>query len=134
MSVTITSLPAMRVAQVSTSVHDTAEIGAAVEALTERAAAAGLTGPAVHTYFGGPDAIEVTVGVLVPSDGVELPAVDRAATVVHLGPVDLDAAWQALDDALAERGLESYGLHRRVDVAGGVELQCPVRDLGTCPE
>jgi hypothetical protein len=132
-TVTITSLPALRVARVSASVRDEAEIGAAVEALTARAAAAGLTGPAVHTYFGGPDTIEVTVGVVVPSDGVELPAVDRAATVVHQGEVDLDEAWQALDEALAERGLESYGLHRRVDVAGGVELQVPVRDLGTCP-
>jgi hypothetical protein len=133
MTVTVTSLPALRVAQVSTSVRDTAEIGAAVEALTARAAAAGLSGPAVHTFFGGPDAIEVTVGVLVPSGGVELPAIDRAATVVHQGEVDLDEAWDALDSALVEQGLESYGLHRRVDVDGGVELQVPVRDLGSCP-
>lgn len=133
MTVTITSLPALRVAQVSAEVGDTAQLGAAVETLTAHAAAAGLSGPAVHTYFGRPDAIEVTVGVVVSSGGVELPAVDRAATRV-LGPAEeIDDAWRALDAALAERGLESYGLHRRVDVAGGVELQCPVRDLGTCP-
>ncbi len=131
MTVTITSLPALRVAQVCTEVREEAEIGAAVEELTARAAAAGLTGPAIHTYFGGPEAIEVTVGVVVPSDGVELPAVGRAATVVHLGPVELDEAWQALDAALAEQGLESYGLYRRVDVTGGVELQVPVRELGS---
>jgi hypothetical protein len=109
MTVTITSLPALRVAQVRAEVRDTAEIGAAVETLTERAAAAGLTGPAVHTYFGRPDGsvIDVTVGVPVTGSVSGL-------------------------DALAERGLESYGLHRQVDVAGGVELQCPVRDLGTC--
>lgn len=140
----VKSLPALRLAQVSAEVNDTTELGAAVstllDTLTERAAAAGLIGVPVRTYYGRPDGSKIDVAVGLPATAavaglelVELPAVDQAASVVHRGPAEEIAdAWQTLDVGLEERGLESYGMHRQIHHVNGVELQCPVRDLGSC--
>jgi DNA-binding transcriptional MerR regulator len=129
-------LPAMRLAQVSSEVNDISEIGDTVEMLTRK-----LPG-SVRTFYGRPDGskIDVAVGIplasgVQPADGLEivdLPAEERAAVVTHTGPEDdIADAWLTFDIALEERGLESYGLHRQLHRNGAVELQCPVRPLGS---
>ncbi|SHF82672.1 GyrI-like domain-containing protein [Streptoalloteichus hindustanus] len=149
-------LPALRLAQLSGEVDETHEIPAMVDdllgALNTRLTAAGvpLDGRVVRTYYGRPDGskIDVAVGTLLdpgaqPVAGLELaelPGEDRAAVVAYQGPVeDVEGAWNALDVALAERGLEARGPYRQVhleDEEGRrvVELQCPVREAGSaCP-
>jgi len=154
-------LPAIRLAQVAGEVNDTSEIRGVVAALSEtlaaRLAAAGVVlEERVCTYFGRLDGpkIDVAVGVRIaagqaiqadqaPIAGLvaaELPAVDRAALVrIDRGEGDGIDPWLTVDAALAERGLESYGVYRQVflQAAGRdqqvVELQCPVRaSSSTC--
>ncbi|GAA5151194.1 hypothetical protein GCM10023321_17800 [Pseudonocardia eucalypti] len=142
----IQPLPAPRLAQVSGAANDTSEIPAMVDTLISRLAATGIGGNGIRTYHGRPDGskIDVAVGVTLdaeadPPAGLELarlPAEERAAVVTH-GTADDDGdPWLTVDAALAERGLESYGVYRQVHVRGEgegrpvVELQCPVRDSG----
>lgn len=147
----LTSLPALRLAQVSGEVNDTSEIGEAVGilsgTLTARLAAAGAPahGAAIRTYYGRPDGSKIDVAVAVPLEPgaeppeglelAELPAEERAAIVTHRGPAEeIGDAWNTLDVGLAERGLESYGPYRQVhldETGEHVELQCPVRDNGS---
>lgn len=149
------ALPALRLAQVSTEVNDTTELGTTTAVLfatlTDRLAAAGLamTDGGIRTYYGRPDGSKIDVAVALPVDAgigsvaglevVDLPAEERAAAVVHEGPGDEIAdAWATMEVALAARGLESYGVHRQVHLDDGadpgrrvVELQCPVREAGS---
>lgn len=136
----ITSLPALRLAQVSAEVNDVTEIsgivGSLFEALVERLAAAGIEaeGAGVRTYYGRPDGtkIDVAAGLPIEDDSagalseatvagvpeveiVDLPAEPMAATVVHRGPAsEIADAWQTFAVATSERGLTSYGVNRQV--------------------
>lgn len=134
----IGSLPALRLAQISGEVNDISEIGDTVDQLVQKLPAPGT----VRTFYGRPDGskIDVAVGMPLgadsqPIDGleiVELAAEKPAAIVTHRGTEDdIADAWLTLDIALQERGLESYGLHRQIHRDGVVELQCPVRQIGT---
>ena len=148
------ALPALRLAQASAEVNDTTEIGTMTgilfATLNERLAVAGLpvNGETVRTYYGRPDGSKIEVAVAVQLDPaiqsidglelVELPAEDRAASVIHRGPAsEIADAWQTLDVALEQRGLESHGVHRQVQLDSEsssnvvVELQCPVREAGS---
>jgi DNA-binding transcriptional MerR regulator len=144
------ALPALRLAQVSAEVNDTTEIGATTGALfqtlTERLAAAGLSMPGrgIRTYYGRPDGSKIDVAVALPVDSdlepvdglelVELPAEEHGASVVHRGPAnEISDAWQTMDVALEQRGLESHGIHRQVHLTNddAAELQCPVRPAGS---
>lgn len=151
----IKTLPALRLAQVSAEVNDTTEIsamtGALFDTLTQRLKAAGLAmnGGGIRTYYGRLDGSKIDVAAALPLasgvdavDGlelVELPAEDKAASVIHRGPTaEIADAWHTLDVGLEQRGLESYGVHRQIYVDGDddsdswvVELQCPVRERGT---
>jgi hypothetical protein len=132
----VTALPALRIAGLRGEANDVTEIAAVVAVLLDRAPA-DMT---VRTFYGRPNGSKIDVVVGRPAtaavDGLELvdlPAVARAASVVHRGPAgEIGDAWQTLDVGLAERGLESYGVHRQLHHADGVELQCPVRELGSC--
>ncbi|TDO34395.1 effector-binding domain-containing protein [Kribbella sp. VKM Ac-2527] len=120
-------------------------------------------GPGIRTYYGRPDGSKIEVAVAVPIDtdldgagggggadradganhpdrlgGLEifdLPAEERGVSVVHRGPgVDVGDAWMTLDVALEERGLESHGVYRLVELPSpddAIELQCPVRPIGS---
>ncbi len=148
------ALPPLRLAQTSAEVNDTTEIGATTSilfaTLNERLAAAGLPveGQSIRTYYGRPDGSKIDVAVAVTLDTsiesidglelVDLPAEPRAASVTHRGPAsEIADAWQTMDVALEQRGLESYGVHRQFQLDSDdpdntvVELQCPVREAGT---
>ena len=125
------ALPALRLAQISTVVSDTAEISAVVgplfDTLTQRLAKAGLRveGRGIHTYFGRPDGSRIDVAAAVPVDAqvgpiegveiVDLAAEQTAAAVVHRGPARRIAdAWQTFAVATDEQGLTPFGVHRQV--------------------
>lgn len=129
------------------------------EGTTPGALALGDSAPGaerVHTFYGHLDSqsVEVAVAAALP-DGIDparltglpedveiarIPAIVRGARVeLHGDDLGVGDAWRLLDEALAGRGLASYGLYRRVlrgqDAAshasagtGAVtaELQCPV--------
>lgn len=160
-------LPELHVIQARTAVADTAGIAGAIEPLQAALDAAITTltavpdGPElgaerVHTFYGHLDSqsVEVAVAAALP-DGIDparltglpedveiarIPAIVRGARVeLHGDDLGVGDAWRLLDEALAGRGLASYGLYRRVlrgqDAAshaaagtGAVtaELQCPV--------
>lgn len=154
----VIELPALRLAQVGAVVNDTSEIpgatGQLFALLTQRLADAGVRvhGRGVRTYYGRLDSpkIDVAAGVVVGPDFaavpgvdvIELPAEARGASVVHRGPLaEVADAWRTVDVAVAERGLESFGVSRQIfhqatdDDAECwvVELQSPVRELrSTC--
>jgi DNA-binding transcriptional MerR regulator len=152
------ALPALRLAQVSAEVNDTSELPAMTRRLADelarRLATAGTPqpGPGIRTFYGRPDGskIDVAVAVGVTDESllpglaggglelVDLPAEPSGAAVTHRGPArDVADAWHTIDVALEQRGLESHGVYRLVylDEADSgdvvVELQCPVRPLGT---
>jgi len=147
-------LPRLRLAQTGGEVNDTTEIGTMTgilfAQLTERLTAGGLPadGQGIRTYYGRPDGGKIDVAVAVALDSdiqaidglelVDLPGVDRGASAIHRGPAsEIGDAWQTLDVALDQRGLESYGVHRQIQLDTAdpdnvvIELQCPVREAGT---
>lgn len=161
-TLTVTALPALRLAQLSGEANDTTEIGAVVATLLDRAAAAGLTGLDIRTYYGRPDGskIDVTVGH-AGELGRRRTRVGRAAGcgagrvrgASRTGRGDRRrmandgrrargtprrvAGWGQITSSprgqmTLSRGLEPYGLHRQIHRADSVELQCPVRELGSC--
>ncbi|MBD0321928.1 MAG: GyrI-like domain-containing protein, partial [Aldersonia sp.] len=152
--VVVKSLPAVRVAELSGKAADyqSGSIGPVISALFgdlhARLQTAGvpITGPAIAVYEDSPDGdgtviVRATAPVNVdPSDDFDftvrdLPAVERAATVVHHGSMDqVDVVWQALGrwiDTNGERtsgGAREQTLEYTEDPAGWVtELQFPLR-------
>ncbi len=144
----------LRLVQASAEVNDISEIGTMTAVLLDRvsqrlsATSVPTAGPRIQTYYGRPDGSKIDVAVGWPVDAgctvpdgldvVELPEERNGACVVHHGPAsDIADAWQALDVALEERGLEPYGVSRQVHLHGDapddvvVELQCPVRARGS---
>ncbi|MQS08276.1 MerR family transcriptional regulator [Streptomyces alkaliphilus] len=155
--VVLTSLPAIRVAELTAIApgFDPGDIGPVIgplyEELFRRLEAAGITptGPGVARYEdvpGGDGAVRVHAGVRVsasPRDGhgetgdprvLDLPAVERAATIVHRGPMEAMAPTeQALTRWLEHHGLRAIGYPREVNPecppdreAWVTELQVPV--------
>ncbi|SED74120.1 DNA-binding transcriptional regulator, MerR family [Ruania alba] len=148
----LTALPALHLLVVHGQARDESEIGHVLASLrailTERAGTAGIASNVgtVATYAGRTDipVIDVAVGIRADPhttapdgfDTVTVPAEARAAVVRHRQGVHLGDAWNALDDALAERGLTSTGTYRHMAVTTPdgqelIELQVPVRPLRT---
>lgn len=117
-------------------------------AASSRSATTSWPRPERPTAYGRPDgskndvAVAVTLDTTIDSiDGLELvdlPAEPQAASVTHRGPAsEIADAWQTMDVALEQRGLESYGVHRQLQLDSDdphnvvVELQYPVREAGT---
>lgn len=137
--VIIKSIPAVRVAELTAvaASYGPEHIGPVISPLYEelfrRVEAAGVrpTGPGIAYYEdapGGDGAILVHAGVTVavsPQPGfdfeiVDLPAVGRAATIVHRGPMD---AVMPTAQNLA-RWIDAGG-HRSAGYAREVSLECP---------
>ncbi|WP_130797964.1 MerR family transcriptional regulator [Streptomyces otsuchiensis] len=137
--VVLKSLPAVRVAELTATAASYAPedispvIGALYEELFPRLEAAGIrcTGPGIARYEDAPEgggAVTVHAGVQVSAElrddddlrVLDLPAVERAATIVHRGSMDtvLPTA-QALD-----RWIDAHG-HRAAGYAREVNLECP---------
>ncbi|MET7621683.1 MerR family transcriptional regulator [Streptomyces sp. NPDC005408] len=137
--VIIKSIPTVRVAELTAVAagygpeHIGPVISPLYEELFRRVEAAGVTptGPGIAYYEdapGGDGAILVHAGVTVaagPQPGydfeiVDLPAVERAATIVHRGPMD---AVMPTAQNLA-RWIDAGG-HRSAGYAREVSLECP---------
>ncbi|MFF3287418.1 MerR family transcriptional regulator [Streptomyces sp. NPDC003023] len=141
--VMIKSIPAVRVAVLSAVAAGYApeDIGPVISPLYDqlftRLKAAGVTpaGPGIAWYEDAPEgggAVLVHAGCTVAADRqpgrvpgpdfeiVELPAVERAATIVHRGPMD---TVMPTEQALA-RWIDAGG-HRAVGYAREVGLECP---------
>lgn len=143
-------LPAVRLAQASGRVADVSELGATIgpafDRLVDGLTTAGVTlqAPSVAWYDG--DAEGTTWGVGFPTaldeidvagaEVADLPAVDRALTVIHRGSMaTIGDTWQALATAVDATGLTAYGPCREVYLetpmddqdAWVTELQQPVR-------
>ncbi|WP_103503380.1 MULTISPECIES: MerR family transcriptional regulator [unclassified Streptomyces] len=137
--VVLKSLPAVRVAELTATAASYAPedigpvIGALYEELFPRLEAAGIrcTGPGIARYGDAPEgggAVTVHAGVQVAAElrddddlrVLDLPAVERAATIVHRGSMDtvLPTA-QTLD-----RWIDAHG-HRAAGYAREVNLECP---------
>ncbi|MFF8956935.1 MerR family transcriptional regulator [Streptomyces sp. NPDC014894] len=139
--VTLKSVPAVRVAELS-AVADSYEpgdvsrvIGPLYDTLFERLEAAGVrpSGPGIAYYEAAPRGegailvhAAVTVGsALRPGPGagfevVDLPAVERAATIVHRGPMD-----EVLPTAQTLARWIDAGGHKAVGYGREVTLECP---------
>lgn len=151
--VVVKSLPALRVAELTGTIHsfDPGEVGAVVEPLLaevrSRLAAAEVTaaGAAVTRYEDGPDGATVVVHVGLPVlagagplDGlatVDLAGVERAATIVHCGPMAaVLPTVQALARWLGANGYPFTAEHAREMALGRpddpaewlTELQVPI--------
>ncbi|UYQ61719.1 MerR family transcriptional regulator [Streptomyces peucetius] len=139
----IKSVPAVRVAVLSAVAasyapeHIGPVIGPLYDQLFTRLQAAGITpaGPGIACYEDAPDgtgAVLVHAGCTVPADQepgrvpgedfeiVELPAVERAATIVHRGPMD---SVMPTEQTLA-RWIDAGG-HSSAGYAREVYLECP---------
>lgn len=145
----VKSLPAVRVAELTgvAAGFEPEAIGPVIQPLYDRLVraltAAGVTptGPALAWYEDAPDGgVLVHAGLPVPvesGDGftvVDLPAVERAATIVHRGPMDdVMPTIQTLARWIEANGYESAGYNRELYISYGgdddpvVELQEPVR-------
>ncbi|MFI6410397.1 MerR family transcriptional regulator [Streptomyces sp. NPDC050585] len=136
--VVVKSLPAVRLAELSgvAASYEPADIGPVVSSLYERLCArleaAGVTGfgPGLAYYEeapGGDGAILAHAGMIVPPgttvpdvDFVELPPVERAATVIHHGLIDeVVSTYQTLAGWAAAHG------HRLTGYARELYLECP---------
>ncbi|MEV5543786.1 MerR family transcriptional regulator [Saccharopolyspora shandongensis] len=145
--VTVKSIPALRLAVRSGTARnmDPQSIGPVICGLYDELGAAlgraGVTpvGPATAYYEGGADddTVVVHAGLPVnvepdPAYGfelVDLPAVEKAATIVHRGPMDdCLPAYQAL-----ARWIESSG-HRTLGTNREVTLACPADPTGMVTE
>jgi effector-binding domain-containing protein len=120
----IKSLPPLRIAKKSATVAEQPEVGPVVGPLFDQVAdglhAAGMAVPqiGVATYdMGAEGGILITAGFPVSSDVsapdvevVDLPAVERAATVVHNGRMDtIGDSWMALLGWVEQNGLQLSG-------------------------
>ncbi|MEZ5097805.1 MAG: MerR family transcriptional regulator [Nocardioides sp.] len=140
----LTSLPALRLAQLSGEATDQAQIGDVIGPLFERLVQAyggELPGPSLAWYVGEGDRIRLAAAVeergAVP-EGVEeasLAAVPRAVVTTYRGPIaGIGEAWQLVGAPRAAPGHEPAGVCREVyheihlDGSGDevVELQQPV--------
>ncbi|KAF4410829.1 MULTISPECIES: MerR family transcriptional regulator [Streptomyces] len=136
--IVVKSIPAVRVAELSgTAANFGPEaigpvVGPLFEELCRRLSAAGVApaGPGIAYYDDHPDGERIRVHAAMPvraePDGVpgteivDLPAVRRAATVVHHGPMD-----HVLSTAQAlARWIEDHG-HRSAGYARELYLECP---------
>ncbi|MFV0128151.1 MerR family transcriptional regulator [Streptomyces sp. HMX112] len=137
--VVLKSVPAVRLAELTGTAASLgpADIGAVIaplyEELCARLEAAGIrpSGPAVAHYEDAPagdGSVVVHAGMTVPAGAggapgvrfVELPGIERAATVVHRGPMDeVLPAVQTLAAWIDEGG------HRSAGHAREVYLECP---------
>ncbi|MDA3628608.1 MerR family transcriptional regulator [Saccharopolyspora sp. WRP15-2] len=150
--VIIKSLPAVRLAELSGTARnmDPQSIGPVIQGLYDELCAglerAGVTpvGPATGYYTDGEDADTVVVHAGMPVnaepdpafefDVVDLPAVERAATIVHRGSMDdCLPTYQALAQWMEAAGHQPGGAEREVtlacpeDPAGMVtEIQTPI--------
>lgn len=124
------SLPALRCAQVSTTLADTSEVPAFLDDAFTRLMTASQRQdadqvPTVATYAEVGDALRVTANFPVSAEGqlagfeqVDLPAVENALTVVHRGDMaGIGETWQALAREVAERGHQPVGPCREVYLA-----------------
>lgn len=152
-TITETELPAVQVAQLSTTVTEMSEAGPSVgplfQQLTAALADAGAAqaGPGLATYTGGEDDESLVVTAAAPvagpvPDGVEegdLPSAPRALTARYAGDdlAGLPEVWQAITEEAARRSLTPAGTNREVylatpfdpDADGGgwlIEVQIPV--------
>jgi DNA-binding transcriptional MerR regulator len=145
--VTIKSLPALRVAELSSTAKtmDPQSIGPVIQGLYGELCAAldraGVTpvGPATAYYEDGDDADSVIVHAGLPVNVepnatfdfavVDLPAVEKAATIVHRGSMDdCLPTYQAL-----ARWIETSG-HRTLGTNREVTLACPEDPAGMVTE
>ncbi|MEU3447084.1 MerR family transcriptional regulator [Streptomyces thermolilacinus] len=136
--VVVKSLPAVRLAELSgvAASYEPTDIGPVVSSLYQelcaRLEAAGVTGfgPGLTYYEDAPDgdgAVLAHAGMIVPPgagapgvDFVELPPVERAATVIHRGPMDeVVSTHQALTAWTTAHG------HRSTGYARELYLECP---------
>jgi effector-binding domain-containing protein len=149
--VVVKSLPAVRVAELTATAdgYQSSSIGPVVSPLfgelASRLQQAGvaIAGTAIAEYEDTPDgSVLIHAGVTVNAEpssqfdfGIrDVPAVDRAATVVHRGSMDtVDVAWQALGRWIDDNGYRTAGSAREEtieyteDPAGWVtELQWPI--------
>ncbi|WP_405618879.1 MerR family transcriptional regulator [Streptomyces sp. NBC_01511] len=137
--VVVKNIPAVRLAELTATAESYAPehigpvIGPLYEELFRRLEAAGVvpTGPGVSRYEDAPEgngAIVVRAGVTVsggPAPGqdfavVDLPAVERAATIMHRGPM----AAIVPTAQLLGRWMDAGG-HRSAGYAREVNLECP---------
>ncbi|MET8141514.1 MerR family transcriptional regulator [Sphaerisporangium sp. NPDC005288] len=146
--IVIKSVPAVRVAELSATADgfESDKIGSVVQPLyrdlCDRVEAAGLvfTGPAIAYYEPVPEGVRVHAGVQVnlqpggtyDFDVVDLPALERAATLIHEGGMEsVDVSYQQLARWIEDSGHRGSGVAREVylnygegDPAGWVtELQ-----------
>jgi DNA-binding transcriptional MerR regulator/effector-binding domain-containing protein len=140
-------LPALRLAQITDRVSEQAEIAGKVGPMFDRlvgaltAAGQSLSDPALAWYE--PDGDEMRIAAALPTalpsvEGVEideLPAVERAVTVIHRGAMaTIDQTWQALGKYVESQGASPSGRAREVylempmddESAWVTELQQPV--------
>ncbi len=156
----VTSLAALRVAQVGTVVNDETGIGVVLPRLLHdvetRLGETGSRGTQqkIITYYGRPDGsqIEVAAGVVLGLDAdinalvaagfevVDLPEEPLAASATYPQTDQVGDAWAALDTALEEQGLRNaHGLHRQLLVLTGggrtgLQLQCPIENKPAAEE
>ena len=147
------ALPAVRLAQVRGRVADVSELGTTIGPAFDRLlgglAAAGVPPrtPSIAWYDGDTEGTmwgvgvpttldEVGAGGVVDAEVADLPAVERAVTVIHRGSMaTIGDTWQALATQVDGRGLTAYGPCREVYLetpeddadAWVTELQQPVR-------
>lgn len=135
-------LPALRLAQTSTTVRDETEIGHAVGDLTTRlrtqleAAGRPWDGSVVRIYDAPPGSGPITISVGVETPDGEAPAgLDLAvlesepegASITYDGALTDEAdAWRALDSALEPHGLATTSRYRVLVTPSSVTLQAPV--------
>lgn len=139
-------VPAMRLAAATDDVP-VDDVASTVEALFQEVQAVFGNAPGaqdvpIATYAVEGDRMRVTagylVGMLVPEglEAVDLDAEEQVATLEHRGPMSgVRATWEALHDAISERGLVRIGVARERYVRAAsesqadwiVELQQPVR-------
>lgn len=135
-------LPALRLVGLTAVVADESEIGDAVKDILPRLRSQlethELADAEIVLTYDGTDGGTIVVTAGVPlTDGqvpgletVEVPGADRGATVRFATPPAVGEAWRALDEQLADTGLQTSGVHRQVlSRDGGVVLAAPVRDL-----
>jgi DNA-binding transcriptional MerR regulator len=148
--VVIKSVPAVRIAELTGTADgfEPDKIGPVIQPLyvdlCDRLERAGLaiTGPTIAYYEDAPDGVLVHAGAPVNAGPgtydfaiVDLPPLERAATVIHHGTMDdVDATLQRLARWIEENGHHSTGLTREVYLKYGegdpttwaTELQQPI--------
>lgn len=126
LQITVKPLPFLRLAALTETVPSQPEVAAVVGPLFDRVADAivssgGEPGLPVAEYDMNKHGVRIRLGFVYDGpaiDGVdilELPAVDAAVTGIHHGSMEtIDDSWQAIQQAIEERGDESAGACREV--------------------